>query len=557
MRPRIVLFAMIASTTFFGAHSFGGSGGGPIVALFGVEDKGSGLEPEVLENLQDYSAARLTQCGYQVVPPEQIRERLNDQKRETHKVCYDQACQVELGRELAAQKSLSTKILRIGNTCQVTAVLYDLRRGTTDTAATAESECEVDALLGGVKSITEKLCKPMLQARKEADAGLKKFQKILKDVQHEKAESERIRKAWKIVSGIAKDKQLPRDLRVEAVNEFLKEFQKKNPYVEDAKGLLSDIDLANLVVVSIPSGASVALDGEKLGTTPLNHEAKAGLHELRLELDGHHVLRNEVELTPGERKEVKVTLRRVEKGKAHVATTPPGASVLVDGEEAGKAPVTLEVAAGPHLIAAELAGYDRVEKSIVVEPGGKAEVALVMGQSSGKLMVRTTPPGARIIIDGDHAGTSPMVADLEPGAHRIAARKDGFEEALLRSTVSSGDTTEVSLVLERPSSTLDTWATASFWSGLGLTAFGGVSLVLSLKAGSDFEDGDLSAEDNSRTWAGLMWAGFVTGAALITTGIVLWSLDSGDPDSEEPVLGARPGVWLDGDSAFFSLSGRW
>ncbi len=130
---------------------------GPIVALFDMEDKGSGIDRNVRSNLIDYLAARLTEEGYRILPRDQIRERLREQKLESYKVCYDQSCQIELGRELAAQKSLSTMILRIGEKCQVAAILFDLKQAATDRATAQESACDEDSLLDAVERIATKL----------------------------------------------------------------------------------------------------------------------------------------------------------------------------------------------------------------------------------------------------------------------------------------------------------------------------------------------------------------------------------------------------------------
>jgi len=133
----------------------------PIVAVFDMEDRGSGLDKQVLVNLTDYLASLLAEGGYQVVPRDQIRERLKEQKTESYKECYDQSCQIELGRELAAQKSLDISILKIGNKCQMTANLYDLKKATTELAANADAECNEESLLAALKIIGEKLCRPL------------------------------------------------------------------------------------------------------------------------------------------------------------------------------------------------------------------------------------------------------------------------------------------------------------------------------------------------------------------------------------------------------------
>ena len=131
---------------------------GPIVAMFDMEDKGSGLSGEVLSNLVDYLAARMTECGYRIVPRDQIRKRIREQKVESYKECYDETCQVALGRELAAEKTMSTRVVRIADTCQVTGMLYDLKQATTDKAATVEAQCTERKLLEATKQLASKLC---------------------------------------------------------------------------------------------------------------------------------------------------------------------------------------------------------------------------------------------------------------------------------------------------------------------------------------------------------------------------------------------------------------
>jgi hypothetical protein len=127
------------------------------VAVFDMEDRGAGLSKDTLNNLTDYLAAMLTEGGYQVIPRTQIRERLKQQQTESYKKCFDQSCQIELGKEMAAQKSLATKVLKIGKKCRVTGDLYDLKRAASEKAATAGSGCSEDELLAAVEEVAAKL----------------------------------------------------------------------------------------------------------------------------------------------------------------------------------------------------------------------------------------------------------------------------------------------------------------------------------------------------------------------------------------------------------------
>ncbi len=553
------LVMLIASAGALLVPAMARSGGGPIVALFDMEDKGSGMKPMVLSNLIDYLAARLTECGYQVVPQDQIRERIKKQQLASKKECFDQSCQIELGRELAAQKTLSTKILRIGDSCQVTAIMFDLKRAATENAATAGSPCEVNQLLIAVNQISSKLCMSIKEAQRKADEGLAEFEKIRKSIQQEKAELVRMEKAWKIVSQIANDDKVRRETRVMAVQKFLSEFQLESSALKEARRVLAEIHLATLSVRTVPPGAEVVIAGEPAGKSPLTRELKAGNYELIARLEGYregHVLRR---LEPGEKAEVVLRLAVVPPGRLTVRTTPPGAQLTIDGTPAGKAPVSRELKPGDYELSATLVGYKPTSEKLRIEQGKQHAVTLKLEQAeTGKLQVATDPPGARVSIDGQVAGVSPLTRDLKGGPHQLSAHMDGYDPLDQTATVALGRTTELSLKLvkEKPLHLYNVLGHLGFWGGVGLVAFGGASMGMSIKAASDYDDGDPAAADTSKSWEGAMWTGYCGGAALMIGGLVFWLLEPDEAESTDEST-ASFGPTPDGQGMVFSLGGRW
>jgi len=130
----------------------------PIVAVFDLEDKGVGLSKALCSRLSDYMSMTLAATGrYQVVPRDQLKKRLVQQKRDSYKQCYDQTCQIEIGKELAAQKSLTTKAMKLGSKCVVTTVLFDLKKATSERGASAEGDCSEDGIVKSIKSVVQKL----------------------------------------------------------------------------------------------------------------------------------------------------------------------------------------------------------------------------------------------------------------------------------------------------------------------------------------------------------------------------------------------------------------
>ncbi|MBW2731799.1 MAG: hypothetical protein JRH20_05355 [Deltaproteobacteria bacterium] len=130
----------------------------PIVAVFDLEDNKNKLTAEIAGELAEYLATQLTATGrYRTIPRSQLRRRLSGEKQKGYKACFDEACQIELGRALAAQKSLATKIIRIGTLCTMTSVLYDLKSETSERAASTEGACTTTALLAALRAQAKKL----------------------------------------------------------------------------------------------------------------------------------------------------------------------------------------------------------------------------------------------------------------------------------------------------------------------------------------------------------------------------------------------------------------
>ncbi len=131
---------------------------GPVVAVFDIEDKGVGLDPDTRSRLSDYLASRLAATArYQVVPRDQLKQRLVAQKRASQAACYERSCQIEIGRELAAQRSLSTQLIMLGSRCMVTAVVYDLRRSASVGGASVSGGCTEDDIVRSIEVVTAKL----------------------------------------------------------------------------------------------------------------------------------------------------------------------------------------------------------------------------------------------------------------------------------------------------------------------------------------------------------------------------------------------------------------
>jgi serine/threonine-protein kinase len=150
-----------------------------------------------------------------------------------------------------------------------------------------------------------------------------------------------------------------------------------------------------------------------------------------------------------------------------VDTRPPGADVLIDDQPRGLTPITLVLGAGKHtmevrrgaeirMLPFELRAGAEMTHSIDFSTSSTPQAPL--GRSS-VISVTTDPPGARVVIDREPRGTSPVtVTGLTAAAHVVmVASATGSAERSV--TTEPGTTTTVVFSLPKVPAAAAGWLT--------------------------------------------------------------------------------------------------
>lgn len=115
-----------------------------------------------------------------------------------------------------------------------------------------------------------------------------------------------------------------------------------------------------------------------------------------------------------------------ELGYLNVRTSVPGVEVLVDGRRAGQTPASLELAPGRHSIELRGAGVTKVVP-VEITAGVQTTQAIQWPKSArvGRLQVKSTPRGARVMIGVELKGTTPVtIENLPVGSHEVVVESD-------------------------------------------------------------------------------------------------------------------------------------
>jgi len=133
-------------------------GTGCILAVFDVRDSTGTLNKKALVQLTTGLTTSLVEAArVKVVPRDKLRSRLKKEKGKSHGVCYDERCQIELGKALAAEKVISAQVLRMGKQCAVSGNVYDLATETVERGVIEPCGCELGDLLAVMKTVASKL----------------------------------------------------------------------------------------------------------------------------------------------------------------------------------------------------------------------------------------------------------------------------------------------------------------------------------------------------------------------------------------------------------------
>ena len=157
----------------------------------------------------------------------------------------------------------------------------------------------------------------------------------------------------------------------------------------------------------------------------------------------------------GNRKEVELTIRYLEEKALrthlhlYIRTTPPGASVYMDGSEKPVAftPSKHWLSRGKHRVRLHKEGHLPITRQLDIAKLGtkELELTLVPEDAPARISFPGALAGAQVMLDGKPAGTTPLKAPLElsPGKHKVKLSLKGRVPFFASLRVEPGSTTEL------------------------------------------------------------------------------------------------------------------
>lgn len=139
-----------------------------VIAVMNLVDSNAGdaqlaCDPRILKNTSDQLRVFIAKTGLLTVDrgsqEKALRDQIQDLKKESYNNCYDESCQIELGKAVAAGFILRSQVTRFGERCVLNSELIDLRTEVSIAAASAIGTCEAEGFLSMAEQISKELAK--------------------------------------------------------------------------------------------------------------------------------------------------------------------------------------------------------------------------------------------------------------------------------------------------------------------------------------------------------------------------------------------------------------
>jgi formylglycine-generating enzyme required for sulfatase activity len=207
----------------------------------------------------------------------------------------------------------------------------------------------------------------------------------------------------------------------------------------------------SVAIVSKPAaGAKVFIDDLLMGATPLSDlEIPAGEHRLRLVKEDYLPIEQIIQVEGLGRQQRFDFVLSPAWAEVVLVSDPAGAWVFAGETELGRTPVTIRLAAGKHLLTLRKEKFSAAEISLEVDAGGRYTPKVVtLTPAPATVMVKSSPTGAAVSVDGDFKGTTPVSLSLSAEEqHEISLRLSGHQEKKSSITLAPGISKELSFTL--------------------------------------------------------------------------------------------------------------
>ena len=178
---------------------------------------------------------------------------------------------------------------------------------------------------------------------------------------------------------------------------------------------------------SQPKGASIFIDGELRGQTPLTFKIEEGSRTLVIQMDKYKPYERNIGVVAGQNLTIPEVQLLPADGTLNLKSSPIGAAVVLNKEYRGNTPLSLAVAPNTlQTVQMYKAGYQLLSKNFTVEAAQVVDESITLSGDVIAIKLSVSPSDAKVFVDGKARGSGSQTVNLTSLPHTISVRKKGY-----------------------------------------------------------------------------------------------------------------------------------
>jgi hypothetical protein len=222
---------------------------------------------------------------------------------------------------------------------------------------------------------------------------------------------------------------------------------------------LEPTETGSLSVSSIPFQSLVFIDDRPIpALTPATiKDLPVGSHNVSIRSEGYEDYAQSVIIVQGTATKITASLTPLQgkRGSLDIRSSPPGASIFIDGLPTGKTTpdVILNLTIGGHTVELQKPGHKTWREEVTVREGLFSNLLTTLERSEpvgvGSVLITTEPESAEVILDSVQVRslTPVFFETITRGTHDLILQRKGYQPWEGKLSVQPGEKTELHITL--------------------------------------------------------------------------------------------------------------
>jgi len=223
----------------------------------------------------------------------------------------------------------------------------------------------------------------------------------------------------------------------------------------------------SVTITSNPSQADVFIDENKIGITPVEgYQIKTGTHTILLKKEGYQDFTEVIEVKEGDKLSKSYPLVKISQPQTtitsvpvSITSNPTAAKVYIDNTYIGDTPINnYKLSTGTRTLKVTKDGYNDYTQTFTLASSDTSKAIPVVltkkeepkstTPKTGTLSISSTPTGAKVYVNNQYKGITPLTLTLNEGNYSVKLSKENYEDSTQSVTVKANQTGQVSITLK-------------------------------------------------------------------------------------------------------------